>query len=173
MDQYSSIINTTLLTEKNGDLLGKIYSRVRRESEHTPNRTLGVTFDNRMGLDFDPVYSYLVRFNKKQNESIAPAGNHWHEHKQEFFVAASGDFRILLENTETKEVVEYILCSDARSADNKAIEEILYIPSLVAHAVHPLSDGASSLLVMASSPGAYGDTFSYNLTGPTPALEGV
>lgn len=163
MDQFSEIIDTLSLTSKSGSELGKVYTRVRRENNHTSGRTLGVTFDQRIGLDFTPVYSYIVRFNKKPNEIIAPAGNHWHEHKKEYFIAASGKFRILLEDKDSKEKVEYILNSDARDHEGNAIEQVLYIPCPIAHAVHPITDGQSSLLVLASSPGSYGDTFAYDI----------
>ena len=163
MDQFSEIVSSASLTSKSGQILGKVYTKIRRENEHTLGRSLGVVFDERIELDFTPVYSYLVRFNKKPSETIAPAGNHWHEHKQEFFIAASGEFRILLEDRESKERVEYILKSNSRDKNNQAIEQILYIPTFIAHAVYPLTNGESSLLVLASSPGAYGDTFPYTI----------
>lgn len=166
MDQFSIRIAEEPLKTNDGRELGKLITRTRRENPEKRSRTLGVVWDSRMPLvpEFSIEYSYLVRFSKTPGAESEPAGKHWHKAKNELMTAAHGKFRIVLENRETKQQAVCVIDSDARTEQGLAVEQSVYVPVGVAHAVSPLDDGLSSLLVVADHPGTLDDEFPYDMT---------
>ncbi len=166
MNEFSVVTTEIPLVTLNGIELGKLLVRTRRENPEKPSRTLGVAWDSRMPMaeDFEVRYSYLVRFSKQPGVDAEPAGRHWHEEKNELMSAAQGNFLVVLEDRETKQQVTCTLHSDARGDAGEALEETVVVPVGVAHAVLPLDDGDSTLLVMADAPGTIEDEFPYEMS---------
>lgn len=142
MDKYSVPLETR---DTN---LSKIFKMSIRTLSEKPGRSLGVIWDKRFPLvdGFHNNYSYYVSFGKEGHV----AGNHFHEKKQELFYPVMGKFKILLQDTVSRESEEIDL-----DANN---HEIMYIAPKITHAVVSLSMPAI-LLVVASSPNINGDEY--------------
>lgn len=174
MDQFSEIIDSAPLITADGTVVGQKYTKRRRENLEKPGRTLAVTWDSRKPLPddgFTPVYSYLVRFSKTAGQEAIPAGMHYHAKKNELFMAAYGEFLVVLEDRDTKQQVSITLSSDTRNTEGEAIEEVIYVPANTAHAVLPLWDGQSSFSVIADYPEAKSDEFAYEMNITLPESE--
>lgn len=146
LDKYSSpiAIRKTKLTQ--------IFTMQPRDVPEKPSRSLCVLWDARVPLikGYENKYMYTNTF---FNKGVS-AGNHYHNIKQELFVAIAGDFIVTLEDIVTKEN-EQIKMGEG---DNT----ILYVPTGIAHAVTANSKNAI-LLVIASSPALRGDEVPYKL----------
>lgn len=164
MDTYSEIFEQEELVTASGLVVGGVYRKRLRADPNKPERTLGVFWDSRVCPvpGFKVEYGYLVRFDKPAEREGAPAGEHYHERKSELFVAAMGRFLVVLEDRDTKEQVRLEIASYANGSGTPT-ETIVHVPVGVAHAVKPLTDGESALLVLADYPGSHHDEFPYEM----------
>ncbi|MCW1949681.1 MAG: FdtA/QdtA family cupin domain-containing protein [Candidatus Shapirobacteria bacterium] len=147
MDVYSSPISQ-IKTK-----LAIIFEIKPRQVPEKPGRSLSVIWDKRIPFikGFQNNYDYIVSFEKLGEK----AGNHYHHSKQELFVPIIGQFKIILEDINTK-IREEIFLS---SSDH----QILYVPPQIAHVVIAESE-ISSLLVLATFPNNQADEEVYQLT---------
>lgn len=147
MDKYS------IPVDKTKTKLSFLFNMRVRETPEKPGRKLAIVWDSRTPLvdGFENKYTYTVTFAAIGNV----AGNHYHNIKQELFYPALGKFKVILENTKTKEREEIELDSDKHQA--------LYIPNKIAHVVIAKSNPAV-FLVTASSPATDEDELTYRLT---------
>jgi mannose-6-phosphate isomerase-like protein (cupin superfamily) len=132
--------------------LAIIFEIKPRQVPEKPGRSLSVIWDKRIPFikGFQNNYDYIVSFEKSDEK----AGNHYHHSKQELFVPIVGQFKIILEDINTKIREEIFL----KSSDH----QILYIPSQVAHVVVAESE-ICSLLVLATFPNNHSDEEKYQL----------
>lgn len=146
MDAYSSPV-CQIKTK-----LAIIFEIKPRQVPEKPGHSLSVIWDKRIPFikGFQNNYDYIVSFEKSGEK----AGNHYHRSKQEIFVPIIGQFKIILEDVNTK-VKEEIFLS---STDH----QILYIPSQVAHVVIAESE-ICSLLILATFPNNRSDEVFYQL----------
>lgn len=130
--------------------LSKMYVMDQREKPDKPGRALTVLWDEREPVfpGFVNRYSYMVRFASK--DSLA--GNHYHVRRNELYMAAHGDFKVILEHVKSKEREEV----DLRMADNA----MLYVPPYHAHLVIPQSDDCQ-LVVITDYPELASDQIDY------------
>lgn len=133
--------------------LATVFQIKPRQSPDKPGRSLSVVYDQRLPFieGFKNRYSYIVSFEKSGEK----AGNHYHQSKQEIFVPVIGNFKIVLEDINTKVREELSL----KSCDH----QVMYIKPEIAHAVIADSE-ICSLLVLASFPNNQSDEFFYQLT---------
>lgn len=146
-DKYS--IPTGVIKTK----LATIYQMSFREKPEKPGRKLAVVWDSRFPLykGFENRYSYIVTFASMNNL----AGNHYHNKKNELFYPIVGDFKVILEDIQTKEREEIFL----ESSKN----QVVHVKPKTAHVVISQSQTAL-LLVVASYPNNEEDEFEYILT---------
>ena len=133
--------------------LSTVFEINPRQSPDKPGRSLSVVYDQSLPIVecFENRYSYIVSFEKSGEK----AGNHYHQSKQEIFVPAVGNFKIILEDINTKIREELSL----KSCDH----QVMYIRPGIAHTVVADSE-VCSLLVLASFPNNQSDEFFYQLT---------
>lgn len=144
IEQYSNPL------QKERTKLSTIWHLNPRRSK--PGRELIVCYDQRTPLvNFNPVYSYVVRFHEKFNT----AGNHYHKRKQEILIPLEGNFEVHLEDVETgeKEILKL----------NSVEPTALHIKTGLAHKVVSKED-RGILLVFASSPSDDKDEIEYQVS---------
>jgi len=84
---------------------------ITKSTKHTDER--GFLVDFLKGDEVLPKHKklgqiYFVTFEKKH----AVRGNHFHKHKDEWFVAVSGKLKVIFEDIKTKERKEFVLHGD-------------------------------------------------------------
>jgi len=143
MDQYSKP-----LRKKETKFGTKFYFNPRRTK---PGRELVVMYDKRFPIvDFEPTYSYIVRFLEKNNA----AGNHYHKRKEEVFIPIEGTFEVHLEDVSTKEREIVSL----KSSDIVAF----HFRTGIAHKIISKND-SGLLLTMSSDPSRDEDEIDYKV----------
>lgn len=165
MDRYSIPLSTEPIVGERGKQLGMLITLTRRASSEKPGRTLSVGWDARLPLvpGFTNVYAYTMRFQVADGAKGIPAGRHYHEDKNEIFRSVIGRFRVVLEDIETGERSVLELDSSKATSDGEQLEQFIYVPTRIAHAVLPLSEGESALEVIANHPNVAGDEFPYDM----------
>ena len=165
MDKFSEVLQAEDLVTQNGSVVGHKITKLRRNQPEKPGRTLAVAADRRVETQpsYENNYLYLVRFRKTAGQAATPAGRHYHNFKNERFVAAQGDFLVVLEDRASKEQVRLTIHSDALDEGGNAIEEVVFVPAGIAHAVLPLDNGTSTLLVLADHAGIQADELAYEM----------
>ena len=163
MDRYSMPVSSHEIVAENDRVLGTLVTLVRRADPKKPGRTLSVGWDARQPLipGFTNVYAYTMRFTVPTGGKGIPAGQHFHNEKNEIFRSIIGKFRVFLEDPENGNKTSLDLDSNATNENGEQIEQFVYVPTGVAHAVLPLSEGDSALEVIANHPNVARDELPY------------
>lgn len=124
-----------------------------REKHCRDNGWLSEIFSmNHKDSPFDCFHSYIVTIPPKSVRAM-----HYHRKKREWIALASGKIKFFFEDVVTKDRLEKIL------DENSENFSILFIPSMMAHAVKNIGESNASLIVFSKSGEMPEDTFHYKM----------